>query len=192
VLAAIERSHTAVGLVPDAEVLELGEHRPAGSEQFAHVAPIHAHERNGAAARERCGMPECLLQEAGECFDRHFADAHGEFAVADATKPCHVSVDRDVVGRVGEQEVRTFVPHQQVKNGLVSSIPADQTMAPEMPHIARPRDSARRVIGSRVDLIVGLDRTVRGALARLIEYEFDLGRRKAGELDLEIDVDEGL
>jgi hypothetical protein len=56
------------------------------------MAPIHAHERNGAVARKRGGMPERLLQKTGECFDRHFADAHGEFAVADATQPCHMPI----------------------------------------------------------------------------------------------------
>src|SRR5260370_22807543 len=71
----------------DAEVLEFGKDRLACLEQLPHVTPIHAHERNGAVTRDRCCMPECLLQEAGECLDRHFADAHGEFAVADATQP---------------------------------------------------------------------------------------------------------
>jgi transposase len=34
-LGAVECPHPAVGLVPDAQVLELGEHCPSGSEQFA-------------------------------------------------------------------------------------------------------------------------------------------------------------
>ncbi len=67
-LAPVESSHAAVGLVPDAEVLELGKDRLACLEQLPHMAPVHAHERNGAVARDRCGMPERLLQEAGECF----------------------------------------------------------------------------------------------------------------------------
>jgi hypothetical protein len=32
-------------------------------------------------------------------------------------------IDRDIVGRVGEQEVRPFVPHQEVEDGLVSALP---------------------------------------------------------------------
>src|SRR5258707_8860600 len=54
--------HAAVGLVPDAEVLELGKDHVACVEQLPHMTPVHAHERNGAVARKRCGMPECLLQ----------------------------------------------------------------------------------------------------------------------------------
>ena len=50
VLAAVEAPHPAVGLVPDAQVLELSEHRLAGPEQFAHVAPVHAHEGDGPVA----------------------------------------------------------------------------------------------------------------------------------------------
>jgi hypothetical protein len=32
-------------------------------EQFSHMAPIHAHERNGTVTRKCCGMTERLLQE---------------------------------------------------------------------------------------------------------------------------------
>jgi hypothetical protein len=156
------------------------------------VAPIHAHERNGAVARKRCGMPERQLQEAGERFDRHFADPHGEFAVADATEPSHMSVDRDVVRRVGEQKVRPFVSHQAAEDGLVSSIPANQTMPTKTPHVACPRDSGCLISDREGDLILGLGRTVRRALARFIEHQVDLGRREAGEFDVEIDVDEAL
>jgi hypothetical protein len=78
--------------VPDAEVLEVGKDRLACLEQLSYMAPIHAHERNSAVARTCCGMPERLLQEAGECFRRHFTNAHGEFAVADPTQPCHMPI----------------------------------------------------------------------------------------------------
>src|SRR5258708_6023361 len=74
VLAAVERPHAAVGLVPEEEVLELEKDSLACREQLPHMPPIHADERNGAAARDRRGMPECLSQEAGKCFGRHFAD----------------------------------------------------------------------------------------------------------------------
>src|SRR5260370_15365601 len=54
--------HAAVGLVPDAEVLELGKDRLACLEQLPHMAPVHATVRNGAAARDRCGMPARHMQ----------------------------------------------------------------------------------------------------------------------------------
>src|SRR5216683_7179591 len=66
VLAAIERSHAAVILGPDAEVLELGVDFAAGGEQLAHVPPVHAYEVKRpvpAMAREqRAGA----RQEPGE------------------------------------------------------------------------------------------------------------------------------
>jgi len=65
-------------------------------------------------------------------------------------------------------------------------------MPAKTPHIARARDSGCRIIDREGDLILGLGRTVRRAFARLIEHEIDLGAREAGELDVEIDVDEAL
>ena len=60
VLGAVERAHAAVGLVPDAEVLELREHRLAGGKQLAHVAPVHADEGDGAVAHDRGGVAKRL------------------------------------------------------------------------------------------------------------------------------------
>src|SRR3977135_898675 len=145
--------HAAIALVPDAEILEFGKDGSACLEQFPHMAPIHAHERNGAVARKRGGMPKGLLQEAGECFARHFADPHGEFAVADATQPCHMTIDRYVVWGICEQEIRAFASHQEVEGGSVSSIPANQTMPTKAPHIACARDSGCFIIDREGDLI---------------------------------------
>src|SRR5262249_14676789 len=182
VLAAVERPHAAIGLVPDDEVLELGKDRLAGREQVSHMAPIHAYERNGAVARMGCGMSERLLQEVGECFDRHLADPHGELAVANATKARHVTIDSKIKRRIREQEVRPFVPHQEVEDALVSSIPANQTMPTKTPYIAGPRDGCCWITNGEGDLILRLGRTARRALARLIEYDVDFGRREAGHL----------
>src|SRR5262249_20227873 len=146
-LVTVERPHPAVGLIPHAEVLELEKDGLACLEQLPHMAPIHAHKRNAAVARKRGGVSECQSQEACECFGRHFANPHGEFAMANASKPCHVPVDRNVVWRVGEYEGRALATHHQVKYGSVSSIPANQTMAPETPNIPCPRDSRRWIIG---------------------------------------------
>src|SRR5262249_9524364 len=147
VFAPVECPRFVVGLIPDAEVLELGKDRFACLEQLPHMGPIHAHERNGAVARKRGGVSECQSQEACECIGRHSANPHGEFAMANASKPCHVPVDRNVVWRVGEYEVRALATHHQVKDDSVSSIPANQTMAPETPNIPCPRDSRRWIIG---------------------------------------------
>jgi hypothetical protein len=60
------------------------------------------------------------------------------------------------------------------------------------PHIAYPRDGGFRIIDWEGHLVLGLGRTVRRALARLIEHKVDFSGREAGELDVEIDIDETL
>src|SRR5262249_18708073 len=107
-LGAIEGPHAGISFVPDAEVLELGEHRLTGLEQFSHVAPVHAYERNSSVAGEGCSMSERTLQEAGEGGDRHLAGPHGEFAMADTAESGHMPVDWNVVGWIGEDEVGPF------------------------------------------------------------------------------------
>jgi hypothetical protein len=114
-LGAIEGPHAGIGFVPDAEVLELGEHRLPGLEQFSHVAPVHAYKRNSATAGEGCSMSERALQEAGEGRDRHLAGPHGEFAMADTAESGRMPVDRDVVGWIGEDEVSSFGSHQPIE-----------------------------------------------------------------------------
>jgi hypothetical protein len=43
-LRPIETPHAAIGLVPDAKVLQFGKNLFAGIQQFAHMAPIHENE----------------------------------------------------------------------------------------------------------------------------------------------------
>ena len=47
-----------------------------------------------------------------------------------------MAVDRDVVRRIGEDELRLGAFQQAVVGGLVASIPAQQTMAPQHPQIS--------------------------------------------------------
>src|SRR5438552_2040860 len=102
VLGAIEASHTAIGLVPDAEVLEFGKDRFARIQQLPHVPPIHAHKGDcpvpggGRRIRERCG------EEVRELASRHLPRRKGELAMADRTKPTDMSVDGDIVGWIGK------------------------------------------------------------------------------------------
>src|SRR5260370_9032860 len=103
-----------------------------------------------------------------------------------------MTIDSKIKRRIREQEVRPFVPHQEVEDGLVSSIPANQTMPTKAPHIAGPRDGCCWITNGEGDLILRLGRTARRALARLIEYDVDFGRREAGHLDIEIELDEAL
>ena len=65
-LGAIETAHPAVGLVPNAEVFQLGKDRVTGGDHLAHVTPVHAHEGNRpfpALCRPRC---QRRAQKGGE------------------------------------------------------------------------------------------------------------------------------
>jgi len=54
-LAAVERALAGVRLHPDHDVQRLAVDRIAGLKQLADVAPVHAHEMNGAVAGHRRG-----------------------------------------------------------------------------------------------------------------------------------------
>jgi hypothetical protein len=101
-------------------------------------------------------------------------------------------VDRDVVGRVGEDEVGLLVFHQQVEHRPVSGIAADQAMAPQPPYVAGSRHRGARVIHRNGDLVLGIGRSFREAFAGLLEHEVDLGRGETGDLDVKIDRDQAL
>ncbi len=66
VFGAVERAHAGVGLVPDAEVLELAEDSRARFLHFAHVPPVHAHIGDGAIPADPGGVAERLGQELRE------------------------------------------------------------------------------------------------------------------------------
>jgi hypothetical protein len=48
-LRAIERPHAAIGLVPNAQVLQFGENLFARTQELAHVTPVHEYKRDGAS-----------------------------------------------------------------------------------------------------------------------------------------------
>jgi hypothetical protein len=85
--AAVERSHAAVGFVPDAKVLEFGKDRSSGGQQLAHVAPVHAHEGDGPIPAECGSMTKRCLQEGRQGLARHLAGPHGEFTMVRARGP---------------------------------------------------------------------------------------------------------
>jgi hypothetical protein len=51
VLTAVECSHPAVALDPDAKILEFAVYLPAGGKELADVPPIHTHKMKGAIFR---------------------------------------------------------------------------------------------------------------------------------------------
>jgi hypothetical protein len=63
--------------------------------------------------------------------------------MAYAAEPADMAIDREVVWWIGENEVGTAVSHQQVEDGAVTRIAADQPVAPKEPHVALPGDGGR-------------------------------------------------
>ena len=56
-------------------------------------------------------VPADLVQEGDELRRRHLARGHREFGMPDLPKTADVTVDRHVVGRVGEDHLRLLAGH---------------------------------------------------------------------------------
>ena len=106
-----------------------------------------------------------------------------------APEPADVAVDRHVVGRIGEDEVGPRPVHQRLEVDLAARVAAQQAMAAEPPEIAVARD---RRAGCEGNCIVRPIGTVGIRLARLVDDEVDLGQAEAGQLDVEVEVDQRL
>jgi hypothetical protein len=89
-----------------------GEHHLACTEKLADVAPIHANERDGAIPGACDRVAERLAQECGERLGRHLTRCHGELAMAGLAQAADVTVNRDIIGWVGEDQVRTLISHE--------------------------------------------------------------------------------
>jgi hypothetical protein len=140
VLRAVEGAHAAVGLVPDAEVLEFGEDLLAGGEQFAHVPPVHAHESDRSVPTAVRRGAQGLHQERGEGVPRHLAYPHRELAMAHPAEAADMAVNRHVVWWIGEDEVDLLGSKKRLIIGRPPCISTDQTMTPELPDVSHPTD----------------------------------------------------
>ena len=56
--------------------------------------------------------------------------------MANAARAADVAVDRDIVGRVGKEQVGAFIAEKRLVRSLVASVAADQPMTPRSPHVA--------------------------------------------------------
>jgi hypothetical protein len=84
----------------------------AGGEHFGYVSPIHTDLMYGPVGGVRRQLLEDGGEEAREFGLAHLATAHGEAAVADTTEATHMAVDGDVIGRIGEHELRFGITQQ--------------------------------------------------------------------------------
>src|SRR4029077_10721217 len=80
---AVERTHAAVALDPDAEVQKIEGHGAAGGEHLAHMPPVHAGIDDGAGVGVGAHEIERRAEEARELLLCHLAGGHREFAMLD-------------------------------------------------------------------------------------------------------------
>ena len=101
--------------------------------------------------------------------------------MADRTEPADISVDRDVVRRVGEDHRGSSFSHQLTEGRLVESAAAMQPVRTEQPGITRPGDrwSGGQRHAGIVGIGLGWDRCS-------LDQQIDLGHLEAGDLQVEI------
>jgi hypothetical protein len=61
-----------------------------------------------------------------------------------SAEPTDMSIDRNVVGRVREDQIGAFVPEQSLKGLGVAGIPTQEPMPPELPQVSVVSASERR------------------------------------------------
>src|SRR5262249_40520243 len=129
---------------PDAEVLEFGVDRAAGSQHLSDVAPVHADLMDRTVDAALGEKAKDRFEEGGEFRLAQLTAAHGEFAVTNAAKAADMTIDGDIVGRIGEHEFRLGAVEQPIVGGLIARIPAQQAMAAEQPQITGSADRGTR------------------------------------------------
>src|SRR5215204_1028281 len=140
VLASVERTLPGRGLVPDDEVLQLAKDRLPGGQHLAHVAPVHAHEHDGAVDTDGRDVGRGLLQERDELLPRLLAGGDEELAML-GTAPPLKACDLQIVRRVGESHPGLVAGHQGLDIRARSGVAAHQAMLTQR-HRSPPRDTA--------------------------------------------------
>jgi hypothetical protein len=76
---------------------------------LAHMAPVHANVMNRTVEADVGHIAEGRSQEARKFSGAHFARGHLELSMLDRAKATHMTVDRDIVGWVCEDQALTAV-----------------------------------------------------------------------------------
>ncbi len=139
-LRPIKCSHTAISLVPNAKILQFGEDPFAGVQKLAHMAPIHANERDRTVPAGRCREPKSIEQETRELLPIHLPHAHRKVAVADAPQAADIAFDLNIVRRIAENQIDAFIPKDRRIGAGVARISTKEFVPPEYPKIARARN----------------------------------------------------
>ncbi len=143
----VERAHTAVGLAPNAQILELRIDRLAGREHLAEMTPVHAHIVDRAIAAMLGKVSKRFPQKIRIGPLGHLARGHDELSMARLASAADVAADRHVVGRVGENQPGLLPAQQQLERRRIPGVGAQQPVGPQAPQVADARNR-RRVVDS--------------------------------------------
>src|SRR6516165_5857211 len=77
-----------------------------------------------------------LLQKRRVFRLAHLAGSHGEFSMPDASQAADVSIDRHVVRRIREHEIRLRAFHERVVTAFIPCIAAIKPVRAKQPEIA--------------------------------------------------------
>ena len=134
---AIERSHSRIGLVPDADVQKVAIDRLAYRRDVIHVAPVHTDKVHRPVAGDRSANPERLLQKRAELRLVHFTGSHREFPVA--AHGIRMSGNPHVVRRIQKRRIDSrFLADQAPNKVEVAGVATTDTMLTKYPDVAKP------------------------------------------------------
>src|SRR5262249_11033892 len=128
VLTAVERAHSGIVLDPDAEVFQLAISVAASGQQLCDVPPIHADVVQGSLSAECRKVAESVAEKGGKFGAVHLARGHREWAMVDRAEATGVSIDRHIVGRVGEHHRGAFRAHQSGECVAIESVATQHAM----------------------------------------------------------------
>ena len=106
----------------------------------------------------------------------HLAHAHRKVMVPDAPGATDMSVDRNIVGRIGADRVDHIIAEKRREGVRFARISAEELVTPEQPKVAQPSDRRSLVpIGRYIVPGRGV-RAISRALARLVQNDIDPGQ----------------
>src|SRR5215831_12505612 len=130
-----------------------------------------------------------FLQKCGVFRLAHLAGSHCEVSVPDAPEAADVSIDWHVVGRIRKYEIRLRSLHERVVRAFIPRIAAIKPVSAKQPEVSTLCNGR---LGSQFWNGVLWQQRILFDLSCVIEDEIDLGHFEAGQLELEVHVDESL
>ena len=109
------------------------------------------------------------------------------------TKPTHMPLDRDIIGRVGENQIHHLAASKPVERLLISCITADEPVSAQQPHIPLFRDSGTfHAVWDHILCIRLLPCHIRCRFACVIQNKINLSRLKSQKLNIKGHIHESL